>query len=920
MLADDLPLRRRHGHNCAYPMALQAGARLGPYEVLSLIGAGGMGEVYRARDPKLHRDIAIKVLPERVARDPERLARFAREAQTLAALNHPNIAHIHGVEESGGIRALVMELVEGEDLAQRLMRGPITFDEALPIARQIAEALEAAHEKGIVHRDLKPANVKVRDDGTVKVLDFGLAKALEPADVTGPTSFSPTTTSPVMMTGVGTLLGTAAYMSPEQAKGREADKRSDVWAFGAVMYEMLAGRRAFRGGDGHDTLAAILQAEPAWLDLPVQTPPAIHRLLRRCLQKDPKRRYQHIGDVRLDLTEIAHAPLESSSAIAVPARRVRRVALAIASASAFMILGVMLGRWLLATADSPGVRPILFTIEPPAGHRFVTNVSVAISNDGSRVVFPVTRRPGLQQLFLRSLDSAEAVALAGTEAPMGQQMQPFFSPDGSSIAFFAEGRLKRVPVTGGTATTICAAPAHRGGAWSPDDRIVFAPDAQTGLFSVPASGGEPEPLTELDASKGETSHRLPVVLPDGNGLLFTVTRRSGRMDVQIDGLSLRTRARTTVLRNAMWTQYVGTGHLVYVNRTGETFAARFDPSRLSVVGTPVPLPERPASLVPGSAFALSVTGTAVTAPFKGTRESLIVVRRDGAIRPLVVPRRSYRQLEVSPDGRRLATTIEDGVANVDIWTLDLASGGPLTPVTTNRMSISPLWSADNKTLTFAAWDDEERSWKMLAQNIDSNETPRVLFSKNRTEPKLLNWLSDGSLLFTDNLPEQPARTVKPGEVPRVLTHADNRRHLFGASPDERWLAYMSDRSGRDEVWVMSFPDGAFNKLVSRDGGSQPIWAKSGTELFYRRHQPGAGMQILKVTFGPDGPTAVRAVHTDYDASPLGLFPSPLGLFPTYDVLPDGSFIVAKREEDPGETHPLQVVVNWPALRGLTTQR
>jgi WD40 repeat protein len=393
------------------------------------------------------------------------------------------------------------------------------------------------------------------------------------------------------------------------------------------------------------------------------------------------------------------------------------------------------------------------------------------------------------------------------------------------------------------------------------------------------------------------------------------------MDVQIDGLSLRTRARSTVLRNAVWTQYVDTGHLVYVDRTGETFAARFDPSRLSVVGAPVPLPERPASLVPGSAFALSVTGTAVTAPFKGIRESLIVVRPDGSSRPLAVPPRSYRQLEVSPDGRRLATMIEDGVANVDIWTLDLASGGPLTPVTTNRMSVSPLWSADNRTLTFAAWDDKERSWKILARNIDRNETPRVLFSKNPTEPKLLNWLSDGSLLFTDNLPEQPARTVKPGEEPRLVTHADNRRYLFGASPDERWLAYVSDRSGQDEVWVMSFPDGAFNTLASRDGGSQPIWAKSGTELFYRRHQAGGSMQILKVTFGPDGPSAVRLVHTDNDASPLALFQtSPLGLSPTYDVLPDGSFIVARREEDPGETHHLDVVVNWPALRGLTTQR
>ena len=490
-------------------MALTPNTRLGVYQVIVQIGEGGMGQVYRARDTKLSRDVALKVLPESVADDSDRLARFTREAQTLASLNHPNIAHIHGLEESGGVRALVMELVEGEDLSQRLARGPIPVDEALPVAKQITEALEAAHEQGIIHRDLKPANIKVRSDGTVKVLDFGLAKALgPPAASSADVLTSPTLTSPAM-TQVGMILGTAAYMSPEQARGKTVDARADIWAFGAVLYEMLTGRRAFAGEDVTDTLAAVVRAEPDWSALPADVPPALRTYLRRCLQKDPRQRVRAIGDVRLALDGAFDTDSPSTTVSARPAALLARlawVAIALAVLAAIALAVPAVQHWRESAPTQLSGR---FNIALPQAANF------ALSPRGRLLVFTSTEG-GPKRLWIRPLDSLDARPILGTD----DGDLPFWSPDEKHVAFFAQGKLKKVAVTGGPAEVVCDAPTPRGGAWNLDGVIVFAPNIVGGLFRVTADGGVPVPVTK--PADARHSHRHPEFIAGGNRFIFLV--------------------------------------------------------------------------------------------------------------------------------------------------------------------------------------------------------------------------------------------------------------------------------------------------------------------------------------------------------------------------------------------------------------
>ena len=510
---------------------LNPGARLGAYEIVRALGAGGMGEVYRARDARLNRDVAIKVLPPAVAADPDRLARFRREAQTLAALNHPNIAQIHGLEEIDGLPALVMELVDGDDLAARILRGPVPLDEALPIARQIADALDAAHAQGIVHRDLKPANVMVRADGTVKVLDFGLAKALDPLSSSAAAAalaLSPTITSPAALTGAGVILGTAAYMSPEQARGKAVDKRSDLWAFGAVLFEMLTGTRAFRGDDVTDTIASVIAKEPDWSALPADTPAAIHRLLRRCLEKERQRRLSDAADARLEIDEgLAPSPAGASpDPSRAPARRGAAPWLAGA-------LGLGLGAVIVLLAWAPWrrsapARLVRLTADLGVDASLAGGLGdiVALSPDGSVAAFVAHQGAGRPRLYLRPLHQLQAAPLAGTD----EASSPFFSPDGRWLAFFANDRLKKIAVAGGAVATLCDAPNGRGGSWAEDGDIVFArysPDAESAgmLMRVSSAGGTPVPVTAL--AGGEVSQRWPQVLPGGRAVLFTASRDAG---------------------------------------------------------------------------------------------------------------------------------------------------------------------------------------------------------------------------------------------------------------------------------------------------------------------------------------------------------------------------------------------------------
>jgi len=643
-------------------VTLSTGTRLGPYEILAAIGAGGMGEVYRARDTKLGRDVAIKVLPEAFARDPERLARFEREARVLASLNHPNIAAIYGFEQSDGIPFLVLEYVPGETL-----RGPLPVSEALRIAGQIAEALENAHEKAFVHRDLKPANIKVTPEGKVKVLDFGLAKAFTEETVGSDPSQSPTISAGPTRTGM--ILGTAAYMSPEQARAKPVDKRTDIWAFGCVLYETLAGRQVFPANSVADAMTAILGRDPDWQALPLATPPKIRDLLHRCLQKELNRRLRDIGDARIEIEETL------AGAVAVPqttkppgAARWRPVAIGVCAAVA---IGVAL--WAPWRGDSAPRAVIRTAVVLPPSDRFRTEAqpAVAISPDGARLVYSASRG-GRTQLYFRQLDQFEVTPIAGTEDAGG----PFLSPDGEWVGFFAGGKLKKVALRGGPPVTLCDAPNGRGASWGPDGQIVFTPAASLGigLWRVSASGSEvtPQPLTTPDAKKGEASHRWPYILPGGESVLFT-SWGGGAFDAsRLAVLSLKTGERRVLLEGGHSAHYASSGHLVFM-RAGGLWAAPFDLARLQVTGPHSPMLNRVVTAAATGAghYSFAANGTLVYIPGGAeSGSSLLWVDRKGVSRPLTQARRVYMFPRLSPDGGLLAVTIIEG-ANTDIWVYDL---------------------------------------------------------------------------------------------------------------------------------------------------------------------------------------------------------------------------------------------------------
>ena len=647
-------------------MVLSPGARLGPYEVTAQIGVGGMGEVYRATDTNLARQVAIKVLPEAVAADADRLARFDREAKALASLNHPNIAAIYGLERSGATSALVMELVEGPTLADRIAQGSIPIDEALPIAKQIAEALEAAHEQEIIHRDLKPANIKVRSDGTVKVLDFGLAKAMKPAGAMSPNaSMSPTITSPAMMTGVGMILGTAAYMAPEQAKGRPADKRSDVWAFGCVLYEMLTGRRAFEGEDMTEVLGAVVRLEPNWEALSSDVSQPVRTLLHACLVKDRRTR---IADIAAALFVLDHQTgLTAAGTVAagpLPRRSLwRRVVTPVAAA---LVVSAVVGAavWFGTARSPPRVaRFPLTTASANALSISGTDRDLAITPDGSRIVYVGS---GRAELLMRSLDRVEPIVLA-----RGELRGVFVAPDGQWVGFVDLNRtLKKVAITGGPSLTLTAIDGGaRGATWGSEDTIIFATNnPATGLLRVSAAGGESTVVSRPNRDRGEADHLWPEILPGGRSVLFTVTAVSGGLDAaQIAVLDLDTGAQTIVLRGGSHAHYVSTGHLVYT-AGGALRAVAFDLSRREVQGTPVSVLPRvvtttygagdDAVAADGTLVYVDAPGTASSASF-GVDRTLVWVDRAGREEPLAAPPRAYRQPRLSPDGTRIAVSIQD---------------------------------------------------------------------------------------------------------------------------------------------------------------------------------------------------------------------------------------------------------------------
>ena len=732
-------------------MSLAPGTSIGHYDVTSLLGEGDMGQVWQATDTQLNRQVALKILPDAFATDPDRLARFTREAQILASLNHPNIAAIYGIEEDEGTRALVLELVEGPTLADRIAQGPVPLDEALPIAEQIAEALEAAHEQGVIHRDLKPANIKVREDGTVKVLDFGLAKALDPAPDVDP-SQSPTLTAAA--TQMGVIMGTAAYMSPEQARGKPVDRRADIWAFGVVLYEMLTAARAFEGDDVSLTLSAVLQREPEWDGLPANVPHGLNTYLRRCLQKDPRQRVQAIGDVRLAMegafeTTVQATPVPTEGASAQLRVWQRPVPAALIGLVLAALTGVAV--WDLKPQAPPSPRPLVrFAITPPAPELGISNTApdLTISPEGTHIVNPAGGSGGL---VVRALDQLEAAR----QPELGQVVSPFMSPDGATVGFVSGtggGLLRRVSLFGGPAVTICSLPGGPlgfGASWGADDTIIFGTGQPSGLWRVSAGGGEPEELTTPNAELGEVNHQWPEILPGGRAVLFTITRAGPVENAQIAVLDLETGAQTVLVRGGSNPRYSPTGHIVY-GVGGTLRAVGFDLDRLAVTTNALPVLDGVITKGSGAAnFSFSRDGTLVYVPGtdtgSGLQRTLVWVDREGREEPLALDPGGYDRPRVSPDGTRVAVDVL-GPEGTDVWISDVARGTRSILTPDPAADGSPLWTPDGERAVFASAREGSSGlfWKVAD---GTGAVDPLLTVEDAQRPNPSDWSPDGNELI-----------------------------------------------------------------------------------------------------------------------------------------------------------------------------
>ena len=869
-----------------------------------------MGRVWRAHHTALKRDDALKVLPDAFAADPERLARFQREAQVLASLNHPNIAHVYGLEEADSIKALVMELVEGPTLADRIGQGPIPVDEALSIAKQIAEGLETAHAQGIIHRDLKPANIKLRSDGTVKVLDFGLAKAMEPIGSMSPTvSQSPTITTPAM-TQMGVILGTAAYMSPEQARAKPVDRRCDIWAFGCVLYEMLTGRRAFEDEDVSMTLSKVLQREPDFEAFP-HVPPRVCQTVRLCLRKSLRERVGDIHDVRLAL-EGAFETVAPQVALATAfAQPVWRRPLVVASAMAIVaVLVTSLAAWSLW----PTVEPVTvnrFDYVLPEGQRFrnLGRAVIAFSPDGRHLVYNATGG-----LHLRSMDALEAQLISGTD---GRDLtNPFFSPNGESVGFFENGQLKRIGISGGAAVVICGATNPFGVSWGPDNMILFG--QPEGIMRVSANGGTPELV--IKANEGEEMYG-PQLLPHGDSVLFSSTRALGtsRWDAaQIVVQSLATGMRTVVVQGGSDARYFPTGHLVYALE-GALFAVAFDVDRLAVTGGAVPQVQgvmRASGLTGAGAanYGVSNGGTLVyvTRAAGLKPRTLVWAARDGREEPLRLPQAEYGWAQVSPDGSRVAVSMADAHGNQDVWVSELARG-TLSRVTTEpEIDNDPVWTPDSRRIVFPSRRKDGRFGFYLAAADGTGAAELLLQSETGGFFRAYGWSRDGNTLVFDyadpkgrgEIGNIGILSIKSGRPWKPLLQTAAHEVSPALSPDGEWIAYASDQTGRLEVYMERFPDLGDRRQISTDGGVAPLWSPDGRELFYRR---GDTMMVVAIVGGG---------RTLSVGNPQALFQ---GTYfgdnngsRRYDIDPTGKRFLMIKENSKDEATPerLIVVQNW----------
>jgi Tol biopolymer transport system component len=864
-------------------LSLAPGSRFGSFEVVAPLGAGGMGEVYRARDTRLDRQVAVKILLESLARDPDRLSRFEREAKLLAALNHPHIAQIYGLEESGATRALVMELVEGPTLADRIAEGPLPLEEALPIARQIVEALEAAHEQGIIHRDLKPANIKVRPDGTVKVLDFGLAKLAEPGaggpDSAGAVTMSPTIMSPAM-TQLGVILGTAAYMSPEQARGRAVDKRADIWAFGVVLYEMLTGHRPFKGDDLTETLASVVKDQSDLSKVPVQ----VRRLLGRCLEKDPQRRLRAIGDV-WDLLDDGVSARPAGGAAAAPIWR-RRLPWGVALAASLLAAGAGWLAWARSgAASTPHEMTRLELTLPPGVELFgSTSRTVASSPDGRSLAFVGTSL-GERQLFLRRLDQFEVTPVHGTEGATTS----FFSPDGKALAFATSaGELRTASLVDGLVTTaVRGASILYGAAWTGDDQLVYVHDGA--LWQVSRTGGEPTALTTL--SGDEVTHAYPTPLPGDRALLFAVQSKGGQW--RIDSLTRGARQRQPVLTNATM-PLIGPGNRLFFYRDGQLLVSAFDTGTMKTSGSPEQVLESLPNRSEGVPAAdVSAAGMIVYAPSAAVRR-LVWVSRTGVEEPVINETRGYLNPRLSPDGTRIV--LQAG----GVWILDLRRRAfELLPTQSTASNAFPTWLPDGRQVMYRS------GLGLRIENTGGVEPGRTLPGTTEFDyPGAVTPDNQTIVLLRNNPTTSFDLLVAPFSNPaQTRPFAQTPAYEGGGrlSSDGKWLVYVSNESGSNQVYLRSFPDGDRRLQVSTGGGTQPSLSANGKEVFYRN---GNRMMAVEVK------TTASGVEL---SQPRLLFERPYSYgagitIANYDVTGDGQrFLMVKDETDIGR---LRMILNW----------
>jgi serine/threonine-protein kinase len=882
-------------------MKMSAGTRLGPYEITAPIGAGGMGEVYKAKDTRLDRTVAIKVLPARVSADPERRARFAREAKTIAGLNHPHICTLYDVGEQDGATFLVMEHLTGDTLAQRLEKGPLPLEQALTVAAEIADALTAAHRQGVIHRDLKPGNVMLTKTGA-KLLDFGLAKLKAHGEQPAAASLASAPTRTAPLTSEGAIVGTLQYMAPEQVEGKPADARTDLWALGAILYEMLTGTRAFEGTSAASLIGHIMNGEPPTLatQQPL-TPPSLDRLVRRCLAKVPDDRPDTAHDVADGLRWMLEP---SGSAVAIGTKPGRRRWQRRASLVALIVLAVTalitVGAWLVRTG-SGRVAPVylMLTDQRPAWSPGDPQRLLAVSRDGRKVVY-VAEDGGVRQLYLRRMDAPQSTMIAGTAGANA----PFFSPDGDRLGFFADGQLKVLSIGGGAPVRLAAAPSPRGGTWTRDDHIIFTPETDAGLWQIPATGGTATPIARPDADKHERSYRWPEILPDDDTVLFTLAMSDilsfdeGRLMAR----SRRTGEQHEVLRGGSLPTYAETGHLLY-SRAGAVLAVPFDAGRGVVAGVPATvMPGVMTYPVDGAAqYAVSRTGTLLFVPGGSTTRAAVLkwVDQSGKTQPVAAPAAAYQDVRISPDGRAAVLTVDN--ANAGLWILDFEPSA-ITRLTLEWNNNYPEWSPDGSRVIFSSSRAGAR--RLFWQDVDGRTGPEPLTSAASEQPDAPTRASlspDGRVLAFDRWDPKTGWDIwtlamNEGRQLRPFLATTFNERLPRFSPDGRWIAYESDETGRPEVYVQPFPGPGRKLRISTDGGTLPVWARDGRELFYR---------------GLDGASVMsRAMASPPSLSrgePRLLFKQQSS-YP-FDVARDGRFLIIE-DQPPAPLSPITVVLNW----------